>query len=200
MIHIIDDEDAVRDALAWLCRSRGLEARVWTSAEVLLGAIDDGLPLAREPACLLIDVRMPGLSGVELFDRLIARGIVPHASIVFLTGHGDVPMAVEMLKKGAFDFVEKPFSDNALVDRLIAGETQSAARLAEGAGSASRTARLATLSTRERQVMESVLAGKLNKTIADELGISMRTVEVHRARVFAKMRVKSAVELAQALK
>lgn len=200
MIYVVDDEEVVRDALLWLCRSRGLEAQGFASGQDFLDAIDGGLPLVTQPSCALLDVRMPDMSGVELFDQLLERKLAPPASVMFLTGHGDVPMAVEMLKKGAFDFVEKPFSDNQLVDRLLQGEERSRERLREGAGQASVAARLSTLSSREKEVMERILAGKLNKVIADDLGISMRTVEVHRARVFAKMAVRSAVELAQLLK
>ncbi len=197
MIEIIDDEEVIRDALTWLCKSRGLEVRAHASAGDFLTAIDDGIDLLSQPSCLLLDVRMPGISGVELFDQLLARKLVPPATVLFLTGHGDVPMAVEMLKKGAYDFVEKPFSDNQLIDRLIQGEALSRSHIAAGAISSSVAARRTSLSQREREVMDLILAGKLNKVIADELGITMRTVEVHRARVFAKMGVRSAIELAQ---
>jgi two-component system, LuxR family, response regulator DctR len=141
-------------------------------------------------------VRMPDINGVAVFDQLSARGLTARLPVIFLTGHGDVPMAVDTLKRGAFDFFEKPFNDNQLMDRVeeaLAGSRQA------GAGAAVQ-ARLATLSAREREVLDLILAGKMNKVIADELGISMRTVEVHRSHVFDKMQVKTAVELAGLLK
>jgi two-component system response regulator DctR len=143
---------------------------------------------------------MPGLSGVEVFDRLVSDGLTPPASVIFLTGHGDIPMAVDMVKKGAFDFFEKPFSDNDLVDRLVEGELLSATRLASAprATDLSDDARvLATLSRRERQVIDQILLGRANKVIAINLGISARTVEAHRARIFRKLDVDGAVSLAR---
>jgi two-component system response regulator DctR len=191
-VHVVDDDDAIRDALAWLLRSRGVPARTWPSAEAFLAEYSDGMR-----GCLVLDVRMDGMSGVELFDRLLARG--SRLPVIFLTGHGDVPLAVGALKKGAFDFVEKPFNDNDLVDRILAAmrHDESLSRKAES--EATVAARLAGLTQREREVMERVLAGDYNKTIADALGIAVRTVEVHRARIFEKMGVRSAVELAQLL-
>ena len=191
-VHVVDDDDAIRDALAWLLRSRGVPARTWPSAEAFLAEWSEGLR-----GCLVLDVRMDGMSGVELFDRLLARG--SRLPVIFLTGHGDVPLAVAALKKGAFDFVEKPFNDNELVDRIIAAVEQDAQQRRRLESEASVTARLAELTPRERQVMERILAGEYNKTIADGLGIAVRTVEVHRARIFEKMGVRSAVELAQLL-
>jgi len=139
---------------------------------------------------------MPAMSGVALFDLLAARGITRRRPVIFLTGHGDVPMAVDMLKNGAFDFFEKPFNDNQLMDRVL--EALQASR-ETGEQDAIRE-RLEALSSREREVLDLILAGKMNKVIADELGISMRTVEVHRAHIFDKMNVKTAVELARLLK
>ena len=191
-VHVVDDDDAIRDALAWLLRSRGLPARTWPSAEAFLAEWSEG-----HRGCLVLDVRMDGMSGVELFDRLLARG--SRLPVIFLTGHGDVPLAVAALKKGAFDFVEKPFNDNELVDRIIAAVEQDAQQRRQLENEASVAARLAELTPRERQVMERILAGEYNKTIADGLGIAVRTVEVHRARIFEKMGVRSAVELAQLL-
>ena len=191
-VHVVDDDDAIRDALAWLLRSRGVPARTWPSAEAFLAEWSEGLR-----GCLVLDVRMDGMSGVELFDRLLARG--SRVPVVFLTGHGDVPLAVAALKKGAIDFVEKPVNDNELVDRIVAAVEQDAQQRRRLESEASVTARLAELTPRERQVMERILAGEYNKTIADGLGIAVRTVEVHRARIFEKMGVRSAVELAQLL-
>jgi len=145
---------------------------------------------------LLLDVRMPGMNGIAVFDVLIGRGLLPRLPVIFLTGHGDVPMAVDSLKRGAFDFFEKPFNDNQLMDRVE--EALAASRKA--AASAGVQARLATLSAREREVLDLILAGMMNKVVADKLGISMRTVEVHRAHIFDKMQVKTAVELAGLLK
>lgn len=192
IVQVVDDDDAIRDALSWLLRSRGLASRTWPSGEEFLAAWSETLR-----GCVVLDVRMAGMSGVELFDRLLARGA--RLPVIFLTGHGDVPLAVACLKKGAFDFVEKPFNDNELVDKIAAAVAHDRAQRERLASEASVAARLAALSARERQVMERVLAGDYNKNIADELGIAVRTVEVHRARIFEKMGVRSAVELAQLL-
>jgi two-component system, LuxR family, response regulator DctR len=143
---------------------------------------------------------MPGMSGLALFDQLVERGLTQALPVIFLTGHGDVPTAVAAVKRGAFDFVEKPFSDNALVDRIEQALAASREHL-EAARSKGQAARcLAELTDREREVMQLVIEGKPNKLVADALGISVRTVEVHRARVFDKMNVKSAVELANLLR
>jgi two-component system response regulator DctR len=191
-VHVVDDDDAIRDALSWLLRSRGLAARTWPSAEAFLADWSEELR-----GCLVLDVRMDGMSGVELHDRLVDRG--SRLPVIFLTGHGDVPLAVGALKKGAFDFVEKPFNDNDLVDRILAAIRHDALQRERRESEAGVAARLAGLTPRERQVMERVLAGDYNKHIADALGIAVRTVEVHRARIFEKMGVRSAVELAQLL-
>ena len=207
MIYLVDDEDVVREALAWLLRSRRLLSEGFASGEAFvdwLGAQGAGpaRPDAwpRSPSCLLLDVRMPGMSGLALFDRLIELGLLPVLPVIFLTGHGDVPTAVAAVKRGAFDFVEKPFSNNALVDRVEQALVQSAEALALRRSQGQRAQLLAELTERERDVMRLVIDGKPNKLIADALGISVRTVEVHRARVFEKMGVKSAVELANLLR
>ena len=148
--------------------------------------------------CVVLDMRMSGMSGLDCFDRLHeCESTLP---VIFLTGHGDVPLAVATLKKGAFDFFEKPFNDNALVTRIEEAMALDARQRAANATVDSVKARLSCLTTRERQIMELVLAGKFNKVIADELNISMRTVEVHRANLFDKMQVKTAVELANLFK
>jgi two-component system, LuxR family, response regulator DctR len=188
-VHIVDDEEAIRDALAFLFSSRGLSATTWPSGEAFLAA----QPL-EDCACIILDVRMGGLSGPEVFDRLREAGVA--APVIFLTGHADVPVAVQALKSGAFDFVEKPFNDNQLVDRALEAIAAQAARSAEDATRRDVTDRLATLSSREAEVMTLMLQGQLNKQIADALGIAMRTVEVHRGRVLSKMGVRNAVELA----
>jgi two-component system response regulator DctR len=192
VIHVVDDDDAIRDALEWLLRSRGLPARSWTSAEAFLADFDVAMR-----GCIVLDVRMEGMSGVELFERLVAAG--SRLPVIFLTGHGDVPLAVSALKRGAFDFIEKPLNDNDLVDRILAAFRHEEAARRESETVADVDARLETLTQRERQVMDRILAGDFNKQVADALGIAIRTVEVHRARVFEKMGVRSAVELAQLL-
>ena len=200
-VYLVDDEDVVRDALAWLLRSRRLLSEGFASAEafeaMLAGRGADWPP---SPACLLLDVRMPGTSGLVLFERLAERGLLSVLPVIFLTGHGDVPTAVSAVKRGAFDFVEKPFADNALVDRVEQALRESADALTRRHESGAVRRCLGELTEREREVMRLVVEGKPNKLIADALDISVRTVEVHRARVFDKMAVKSAVELANLLR
>jgi two-component system response regulator DctR len=196
MIHIVDDEEALRDALQWLLRSRDLPSRAFASAEAFLAHARSPLAAPGTPGVILLDVRMDGMSGTELYERLGAEGLCLGWPVIFLTGHGDVPMAVETLKQGAFDFVEKPFNDNSLVDRLLDALAESRRRLAEAQAARSLDERLAALTEREREVLDLVIEGHYNKVIADRLGIAMRTVEVYRARIFGKMGVKSAVELA----
>jgi two-component system response regulator DctR len=193
MLHIVDDEDVIRDSLAWLAQSRGIRARGYASAQAFLDQAGDFDP---DGDCVLLDVRMPDMNGVAVFDQLSARGLTGRLPVIFLTGHGDVPMAVDTLKRGAFDFCEKPFNDNLLMDRVEEALAQSR----QAGEAAAVQSRLASLSAREREVLDLILAGKLNKVVADKLGISMRTVEVHRAHIFDKMQVKTAVELAGLLK
>ncbi len=200
-VYLVDDEDVVRDALAWLLRSRRLLSEGFASAETFEAMLDGrstGWPSA--PSCLLLDVRMPGTSGLVLFERLIERKLLEALPVIFLTGHGDVPTAVAAVKRGAFDFVEKPFADNALVDRIEQALAKSSAAILRRREAETVAKRLAELTDRERDVMRLVVEGRPNKLIADELDISVRTVEVHRARVFEKMDVRSAVELANALR
>ncbi|MBC7455624.1 MAG: response regulator transcription factor, partial [Massilia sp.] len=186
MLHIVDDEDVIRDALAWLAQSRAIEACGYASAEAFL----DQAGARFDPGgdCVLLDVRMPDVNGVAVFDQLSARGLTARLPVIFLTGHGDVPMAVDTLKRGAFDFFEKPFNDNQLMDRVEEALAQSR----QAGANPAVQARLASLSAREREVLELILAGKLNKVMADQLGISMGTVEVHRANIFDKMQAKTA--------
>ncbi|HSH89854.1 MAG TPA: response regulator [Ramlibacter sp.] len=197
-VFIVDDDDSVREALAWLLRSRHLLSESYASGEEFDAMLDKWK--MTQPCCLLLDVRMPGMSGLSLFDRLLERGLVEAMPVIFLTGHADVPTAVDMVKRGAFDFCEKPFSDNALVDRVEQALKRSNEVLTARRQKASLQARLAELTERERDVMRLVVEGLPNKLIADQLDISVRTVEVHRARVFDKMEVKSAVELANLLR
>ncbi|GAC1603402.1 MAG: response regulator [Ramlibacter sp.] len=198
-VFIVDDDASVRDALAWLLRSRRLLSETFSSGEEFAAMLRSG-SVAGQPCCLLLDVRMPGLSGLELFDQLAVLGLVEAMPVIFLTGHADVPTAVHMVKRGAFDFCEKPFSDNALVDRVEQAIRRSAEVLATRQGRRQLKSRLQELTERERDVMRLVVEGLPNKLIADQLDISVRTVEVHRARVFDKMEVKSAVELANLLR
>lgn len=198
-VFIVDDDAGVRDALAWLLRSRHLPSEVFASGEDFARFLSEGF-VPRDPCCLLLDVRMPGMSGLALFETIVARGLADSLPVIFLTGHGDVPTAVDAVKRGAFDFCEKPFSDNALVDRIEQAIAQSARTLDARRQSGRLKARLEDLTERERDVMRLVVEGLPNKLIADQLDISVRTVEVHRARVFDKMEVKSAVELANLMR
>ena len=198
-VYIVDDDAGVRDALAWLLRSRRLTSECFDSAEAFDARITT-ISGVREPSCVLLDVRMGGLSGLAMFEKLISYGLLPTLPVIFLTGHADVPTAVDAVKRGAFDFYEKPFSDNALVDRIEQALALSAAKLAEHNQSTSLQARLEGLAERERDVLRLVVGGLPNKLVADQLDISVRTVEVHRSRVFDKMGVKSAVELANLMR
>jgi two-component system response regulator DctR len=199
IVYIVDDDASVREALAWLLRSRHLLSESFPGAEEFDAAIA-GEWKPSQPSCLLLDVRMPGMSGLALFDKILQRGLADALPVIFLTGHADVPTAVDMVKRGAFDFCEKPFSDNALVDRIEQALKKSGEVLASSREKSQVQARLAELTERERDVMKLVIEGLPNKLIADQLDISVRTVEVHRARVFDKMEVKSAVELANLLR
>lgn len=191
--HLVDDDEAIRDALTWLLKSRGLPCATYESAEHFLAAWNPATA-----GCVVLDMRMSGLSGLDCYDALLERGST--LPVIFLTGHGDVPLAVATLKRGAFDFFEKPLNDNDLANRIEEALALDARQRAENATVDSVNARVSRLTTRERQIMELVLAGKYNKVIADELNISMRTVEVHRANLFDKMQVKTAVELANLFK
>jgi two-component system response regulator DctR len=191
--HLVDDDEAIRDALSWLLKSRGIASATYESAEAFLSAWTPKLC-----GCIVLDMRMTGMSGLDCFDELRTRQ--SQLPVIFLTGHGDVPLAVATLKKGAFDFFEKPFNDNDLATRISEAMAQHADMRAANATVDSVKTRISKLTSREKQIMELVLAGKYNKIIADELNISMRTVEVHRANLFDKMEVKTAVELANLLK
>ncbi len=193
LAHLVDDDEAIRDALSWLLKSRGVPCATYESAECFLAAWNKQMS-----GCIVLDMRMSGMSGLDCFDELRTRE--SKLPVIFLTGHGDVPLAVATLKKGAFDFFEKPLNDNALATRIEEAMVLDANQRATNATVDSVKARISTLTTRERQIMELVLLGKFNKVIADELNISMRTVEVHRANLFDKMQVKTAVELANLLK
>jgi two-component system, LuxR family, response regulator DctR len=199
IVFIVDDDASVREALAWLLRSRHLLSECYSGGAAFEAKLQSGYAPA-QPCCLLLDVRMPGMSGLALFDKLAERGLVEVMPVIFLTGHADVPTAVDMVKRGAFDFCEKPFSDNALVDRIEHAIGRSGEVLAARREKRLLQQRLAELTEREHDVMRLVVEGLPNKLIADQLDISIRTVEVHRARVFDKMEVKSAVELVNVLR
>ena len=203
VVYLVDDEAVVRDSLAWLLRSRRLLSEGFANAEAFQAFVASrdhcgGWPDA--PSCLLLDVRMPGASGLVLFDRLVERGLIAALPVIFLTGHGDLPTAVAAVKRGAFDFVEKPFSDNALVDRVVQALALSGQAIMLRRQQAALARSVVGLTEREREVMSRVVAGLAKNLIGDELDISVRTVEVHRARMFEKMNLRSAVELAKLLR
>jgi two-component system response regulator DctR len=210
-VFIVDDDASVREGMAWLLRTRRLFSESFDSAEAFLAmvqgkGIGQGTAWQPDPSrlqqsgCILLDVRMPGMSGLALFEQLLAKGLAQAWPVIFLTGHADVPTAVDSVKRGAFDFCEKPFSDNALVDRVEQALALSQERLLARQTQQRLQSRLLELTERERDVMRLVVEGLPNKLIADQLDISVRTVEVHRARVFDKMEVKSAVELANLMR
>ena len=201
-VFIVDDDAGVREALAWLLRSRYLPSQSFESADVFLERLDrEGAAWRpKQAGCLLLDVRMPGTSGLALFEVLVERQLLEALPVIFLTGHADVPTAVDAVKRGAFDFCEKPFSDNALVDRIELALEKSATHLQAMRSKQAVQRHMSELTERESDVMRLVVEGLPNKLIADQLQISVRTVEVHRARVFDKMQVKSAVELANLLR
>ena len=198
-ICIVDDDREVLDALSWLMRSRGLACLTFSSGEQFVAWLNQQPVVSGYVRVVLLDVRMGDVSGLQVFEHMRKLGMQQAIPVIFLTGHGDVPMAVDMLKHGAFDFFEKPFNDNLLVDRIEQALAQARQHLNEGQSQAQVKVRMASLTEREREVMDLILDGKLNKIVADQLNISVRTVEVHRARVFEKMGVKSAVELAKIL-
>jgi len=204
-VFIVDDDAIVREGMAWLLRSRHLISESFESADAFEAMLKghpspllNGLPV--QAGCILLDVRMPGQSGLALFEKLIASGLALAWPVIFLTGHADVPTAVDTVKRGAFDFCEKPFSDNVLVDRVEQALALSKIRMDARHIHTERQTRLSELTDRERDVLRLVIEGLPNKLIADQLDISVRTVEVHRSRVFDKMNVKSAVELANLLR
>jgi two-component system response regulator DctR len=194
LVHLVDDEAPVRAALEFLFASHRLPVCAYDGGPALLRRLQAGPSLR---GCILLDVRMEPLSGLQVYDELVARGVT--TPVIFLTGHGDIRMAVAALKKGAFDFVEKPFGDAALVERVMDALASDAEQQQKRSAGDSRGARLAALTPREQEVMHRVAMGKLNKVVADELNVSMRTVEVYRARVYAKLGVRSAAELATLL-
>jgi len=187
-VYIVDDDEAVRDSLRWLLEANSYRVRAYASAESFLAEYDE-----QQPGVLIVDVRMPGMSGLELQEQLIARkSTMP---VVFITGHGDIPMAISTMKKGAVDFLEKPFDETAL--REIVGRMfeQANQRLTQAKAVRQHEAMLARLTSREQQVLERIVAGRLNKQIADDLGISIKTVEAHRANIMEKLNANTVADL-----
>ena len=187
-VYVVDDDEPIRDSLRMLLGSAGLPVETFASAQQFLAAYT---PPA--PGCLLVDVRMPGMSGLELQELLAARKIA--LPVIVITGHGHVAMAVRAMKAGAADFVEKPFDDELLLEcirRTLARDADTRRRQSRSSES---TQRLAALTPREREIMEHLVAGKSNKAIAADLGISARTVEVHRARIMEKLEAKSLADV-----
>jgi RNA polymerase sigma factor (sigma-70 family) len=188
VIMVVDDDSGVRNALRSLLKSVGLECALYPSAQEFLAAYQPA-----QPGCLVLDIRMPGMSGLELQQQLNLRGAV--IPVIFMTGHGDIPMAVEAMQHGAFDFLQKPFRDQDLLDRIQKAIAKDAEQR-ESLGEHERIkAHLDSLTAREREVLDLMTEGKQNKVIAQDLGVSPRTIEIHRARVMEKMNAQSVAQL-----
>jgi FixJ family two-component response regulator len=187
-VYVVDDDEAVRDSLQWLLEGNDYRVRCYESAEAFLSRYD-----TREVACLIADIRMVGMSGMELQDKLLERR--SPLPIVFITGHGDVPMAVESMKKGALDFIPKPFEESALLGMVEKMLEKARETFTDHQKAANRDALLSKLTTRESQVLERIVAGRLNKQIADDLGISIKTVEAHRANIMEKLNANTVADL-----
>jgi FixJ family two-component response regulator len=186
--YVVDDDEAVRDSLQWLLEGKDYRVRCFDSAESFLSRYDP-----REVACLIVDIRMPGITGLELQDRLLERK--SPLPIVFITGHGDVPMAVNTMKKGAMDFIPKPFKEEELLSVVERMLDQAREAFADYQHAANREALMGKLTAREAQVLERIVAGRLNKQIADDLGISIKTVEAHRANIMEKLNANTVADL-----
>jgi FixJ family two-component response regulator len=188
IVMVVDDDTGVRNAMRALLKSVGLQTQLHASAQDFLATYD-----ASQPGCLVLDIRMPGMSGLELQQELNIRGaIIP---VIFMSGHGDIPMAVEAMQHGAFDFLQKPFRDQDLLDRIQRAIVRDG-QLRKSLSEHSRIrAGLESLTEREREVLDHMILGKQNKAVAQELGVSPRTIEIHRARVMEKMDVQSVAEL-----
>jgi len=189
-VFIVDDDEPVRGALQLLMKSVGHDAKTFATGDEFLAACSPGIS-----GCLILDIRMPGMSGLELQEKLHQQGV--NIPIIFITGHGDIPMAVEAMKQGALEFLQKPFREQDLVDRVNEAleKDESASKFA-----LQRTEiepRIAKLTPRERQIMDMIVQGKANKVIAIDLGVSQRTVETHRTRIMRKTQAKSLAELVQ---
>ncbi len=192
LVYVVDDDEAVRDSLTLLLKAVGLASQTFSSAAEFLNHYDP-----EQHGCLVADIRMPGMSGLDLQDELNRGGA--QIPLIFITGHGDVPMAVDAMKSGALDFIEKPFRDQDLLDRVQQALAWDKERRIENLKTLAIRERLATLTPRETEVMECVVQGQANKVIAMDLGVSQRTVEIHRARVMEKMAVRSVAKLVRAV-
>jgi len=210
MLHVVDDEIDIQEALSWVAKSKKLRCTTYSSGEELLEALNiperevvdvsaeqlAAVKLDPDGDCIILDIRMGGLSGIATFDILVNRKLTKRLPVIFITGHGEVSMAVESLKRGAFDFFEKPFNDNILFSQV-----DLAFKLSRKEAEFSLVQkRFNKLTNREKEILNLILVGKMNKVIADNLGISMRTVEVHRANILDKMEVKTAIELATVIR
>lgn len=187
-VYIVDDDEAVRDSLRWLLEANTYRVKAFASAEAFLSEYRED-----QPGVLIVDVRMPGMSGLQLQEELINRkSLMP---VVFITGHGDVPMAVNTMKKGAVDFLEKPFNETDLREIVSRMFEQANVNLQKFTAQRDHDAMLGRLTAREQQVLERIVAGRLNKQIADDLGISIKTVEAHRANIMEKLQVTTVADL-----
>jgi FixJ family two-component response regulator len=187
-VYVVDDDEGVRDSLQWLLEGKDYRVRCFDSAENFLSRYDP-----KEVACLIVDIRMGGMSGLELQEKLIEKN--SPLPIVFITGHGDVPMAVDTMKKGAMDFIQKPFKEEELLPLVEQMLEKAKAAFAGHQQAASRDALMSKLTSREAQVLERIVAGRLNKQIADDLGISIKTVEAHRANIMEKLNANTVADL-----
>lgn len=187
-VYVIDDDEAVRNSLRLLLKSVGLPVKTFGSAKEFLPSYDP-----HQSGCMVLDIRMPGMSGLELLQQLNLKGAT--IPVVFITGHGDIPMAVEAMQNGAFDFLQKPFRDQDLIDRVQRALERDASTRAQLKATDKIRQHLETLTPREREVLELVTAGKPNKVMAADLGVSQRTIEIHRARVMEKMQARSLAQL-----
>ncbi len=190
VVYVVDDDEAMRDSIRWLLESVNLQGRMFASANEFLEGAD-----ARRSGCILLDVRMPGMSGMELLDVLKTRGI--SQPVIIITGHGDVPMAVRALKHGAFDFIQKPFNGQELLDRVNAAITLDRERYQQHRKRERLRHDFEALTAREKEIMELVVAGNSSKVIGQKLGISHRTVDIHRGNIMRKLNIASIAELVQ---
>jgi FixJ family two-component response regulator len=187
-VHIVDDDNGVRTSIRVLMKSVGLPAVTYGSAQEFLAGYNPMMA-----GCVVLDIRMPGMSGMELQEALNERGAV--IPVIFVTGHGDVPMAVEAMRHGAFDFLQKPFRDQDLIDRVQQALARDAETREELKEHSRIRARIATLTPREKEVLDLLTVGKANKMMAQDLGLSQRTIEIHRAHVMEKMGARSVAQL-----
>jgi len=192
MLHIIDDDEELRNSLVFLAKSRAISTKTYENGLAFLSELDKGNTYDPKGNCILVDMQMRGMSGMELFDILSRRKLIERFPVIFLTAHAELPTAVNVLKRGAFDFYEKPFHGNNLLDSIQEGMKASRRAWEKAEIEAS----LATLSAREYEVLNLILHGRTNSEIASKLGISGRTIEVHRAHILKKMKVKTALDLA----